>query len=292
MTFREDTLGRVVSPQASMIHPPSGHPIACRFPFATIALVFATSGLFTACGPRRVLHRDFISSVAWFPDGDNVLANGSFECGTTSGNGRPECPDTNVVFQPNAQGFMSLPKDSTTIPGWRVIGQAGQDVAWLVDPNAFKVSARDGQHFLDLTGGFDTADAQGQFAGVQQSFTTAAQKGYWLMFEIGIKHSLTSPQSSDPDFPGPIQVDASLFDGDAQKIGPLLATTSCSFDSMAKGTQWSPFLKCYEFFVALSTKTTVKISATKIGANAQHYIGLDAVSVECLGPLGQKGFCK
>jgi hypothetical protein len=105
----------------------------------------------------------------------------------------------------------------------------------------------------------------------------------------GIKHSVTSPQSSDPDFPGPIQVNANLFDDQTNK---LLGHVSCPFDSNAKGTQWSPFLQCYTFFVALSTNTTVKISATNIGTNAQGYIGLDAVSVECLGPLGQKGFCK
>src|SRR5450755_236096 len=85
------------------------------------------------------------------PDGVNLLANGSFEDGTSPGG----------PFKPNSQGFMSLQSGSTSLPGWTVVDNTrfGQDIAWLQNANSFVPNgATDGTHFLDLTGASDKAD--------------------------------------------------------------------------------------------------------------------------------------
>ena len=86
-----------------------------------------------------------------WPDGIDVLANGSFEEGQ---------------FRPNKSGgIMSLPVDSTTMPGWTVVGDrkvADQDVAWAPNSNAFVSNGTtDKQFFLDLTGANDKQSSDG-----------------------------------------------------------------------------------------------------------------------------------
>jgi hypothetical protein len=67
------------------------------------------------------------SQIFSWPDGQNVLANGSFEDGT--GPGGP--------FKPDGSGVMVVTPGSTTIPSWTVTGAAGVEVAWLRDVNDY-----------------------------------------------------------------------------------------------------------------------------------------------------------
>lgn len=226
-----------------------GFTIAVRASLALLTIV-----LFVSCGRGK---------LASFGDGVNVLANGSFEDGTT-----PDGP-----FKPNANGIMSVVPGATTIPGWVVTGKAPQEVVWARDSNDFVPNAAtDGKHFLDLTGVGDVALSNGSFAGVSQTFATIAGKPYILTFDIG---------TFRPNFPGPIAVHVSVSNGFND---PLYGEMSCPFDTTTPGPQWA---HCSMNFTARNASTTIRI----FGEKGQRYIGLDKVSVECFSPLGRTGYC-
>lgn len=206
--------------------------------------------------------------VSW-PDGVNVLANGSFEDGTGPGG----------VFKPNGDGVMSLPTaDGATIPGWTVLvaQSRGQDVAWGQNANRFVPNgATDGTHFLDLTGLHDIPNPNGgTFGAVFQTFATTVDKPYHLSFDIMV---------APPSFGGPITVDASISRTPAE---PAYAHTTCGpFNPSGTGNQHQT---CGMDFTARTPSTTLTLVGT---AAAHNYIGLDHVSVECIAPLGRPGFC-
>src|SRR5712664_3534794 len=96
----------------------------------------------------------FLTELASWPDGQNVLVNGSFE-------------DALGTFNPNV-GFMLIKPEQTTIPGWTVTGAANQNVAWYQNKNSDGLRATDGSHFLDLTGE-NAKDSSNHFGGVKQT---------------------------------------------------------------------------------------------------------------------------
>src|SRR5258708_7712572 len=59
------------------------------------------------------------------------ITNSSFESGT---------------FVNDGNGTMVLPLGSTVIPGWTVVTD---QVAWIISPNPWGLSAQDGNRFLD-----------------------------------------------------------------------------------------------------------------------------------------------
>ena len=208
------------------------------------------------------------SGVVSFPDGVNVLANGSFEDGTQPGG----------VFKPNGDGVMSLTTaDGAAIPGWTVLvaPHSRQDVAWVDNANRFvPKAATDGSHFLDLTGLNDAPLPDGSFGAVSQTFGTTVNKRYHVSFDIMV---------TPPSFGGPITVDALIkrTPNDA-----AYAQTTCGpFNPTTPGNQAKT---CGLDFTAATPSTTLTI----VGSAAAHnYIGLDHVSVECVAPLGRSGFC-
>ena len=109
--------------------------------------------------------------VRW-PDGTNVLDNGSFEDG---------------AFVPDQFGVMKvLPNDSTTIKNWTVVKRADpQDVAWYQNGNSFSIATTDGVRFLDLTGSAKVPH-NGPFGGVTQKFSTIVGVEYHVSFYIGV----------------------------------------------------------------------------------------------------------
>jgi hypothetical protein len=199
------------------------------------------------------------SGVAWLPDGQNVLSNGSFEGGDLT-------PSNS-----NIPGAMSLKNDDTTMPNWRVVAEGDLDIVWLGPDNSFFDGiASDRSRFLDLTGNSDKAGS-----GVRQTFDTKVGKKYRLSFDIGVFNG------DNQFFRGPIAVRA-LLGPDIGTQTPL--SPDCSFNPTAPGKQW---LKCEFPFTAAFARTTLTI----VGQAGKEYIGLDNVSVECLAPLGIRGFC-
>ncbi|MDQ6828991.1 MAG: DUF642 domain-containing protein [Gemmatimonadota bacterium] len=218
------------------------------------SLAFLTIGRVAAC--------DLGKLVSW-NDGVNVLVDGSFEDGTT-----PDGP-----FKPTGQGYMSVKPGATTIPGWVVTGAARQDVAWVRDSNDFVPNgATDGHHFLDLTGIGDSTLSNGNFAGIAQTFATAAGKPYVLTFDIEVYR---------PNFPGPIAVHVSVS---TAFNDPAFAQMSCPLDSQTDGRVTT---RCSLNFQSRAASTTIRI----FGETGKHYIGLDNVSVQCFAPLGRRGYC-
>ena len=232
-----------------------------------IVLVIVILALLVVLDEILCLRRNFcVSRVVSFPDGQNVLANGSFEDGTQPGG----------VFQPNQDGVMSLPPDSTTMPGWTALGtkSLNQDVAWLQNANSFVANgATDGTHFLDLTGLHDAPLPDGSFTAVRQTFATAARMPYELSLDIMV---------SPPRFAGPITVVALISKAPGEQA---YAQAECGpFNPTAPGNHSTT---CRLRFTAVTASTTL----TLVGTAGTHYIGLDRVSVECVAPLGRPGFC-
>ena len=84
------------------------------------------------------------------------------------------------------------------MPGWSVIDNTGQDVAWLQNANPYVPNAAtDGTHFVDLTGMSDKTDANGHFGVLAQPFQTIPGALYELSLDIGV---------SNPNYKGPISV--------------------------------------------------------------------------------------
>jgi hypothetical protein len=68
-------------------------------------------------------------------------------------------------FVDDGNGTMVLPVGSTAITGWMV---AADELAWIISPNPWGLSAQDGNRFLDLT----AYPAGAPFGGMQQVLST------------------------------------------------------------------------------------------------------------------------
>jgi hypothetical protein len=233
-----------------------------------IAVAIATLALFIAFENRRT------STVVSFPDGVNVLNNGSFE-------------DDGKHFQPDPTqgGVMSLTNGSNAIPGWTVVASPNQEISWIKNGNALgnpgSVDTTDGSFFLDLTGIHDVIDPKtGDSGGVKQAFPTVIGRPYWVTFQIGI---------FNPRFHGPINAVATIQSGDQNvpiPCGP--------FNPPDPANQWMTAPPCQGGFTAKDTTATLTILGipTNDHNTFTTYIGLDAVSVECVAPLGIHANCR
>jgi len=202
--------------------------------------------------------------TSW-PDGVNLLVDGSFEDGTG-----PDGP-----FKPNPQGVMVL-QSGGTLPGWTVAVNTGQNMAWIQNANSYIPNgASDGTHFLDLTGLADKA-VNGNFGVIRQSFATIPRTRYWAAVDIGVKN---------PEYPGPIQVRIAVSATNSNLVE--YAQVTCPYNPTAPGIQWMLMPPCNMEFTANSDSTLISI----YGEQGTHYIGIDNVTVQCIAPLGRHAWC-
>jgi Protein of unknown function (DUF642) len=175
----------------------------------------------------------------------NLITNGSFE-------------DTTHFNPPNHDTMEVGIGDSTTMPGWTVIGQQLRTVpiAWIGPTNDFAITAPDGSYSLDLTGFQDGPP----FGGVKQTISTVVGATYSLTFSLGaINQSIDGVQAS-------------------------AGLTSQNFltPGTGIGNQW--FTETMTF-VATGTTTDVSI----LGIQGFSLIGLDNVDVELAAPPSVPG---
>ena len=172
----------------------------------------------------------------------NLLTNGSFELGTHTNDGN------------NTETFHTGATDMT---GWTTVG-ADLRVSWIEDPNPFRLTAQDGQLFLDLTGYVAGGTS---FGGVTQTIATTPGQAYALSFYLG---------SDTADWGGPpVSIRASAG-GTSQTFtdSTVEPVSTWTLETLA--------------FTATSSSTPI----TLLGTAGVNYIGLDNVDVECVGANG------
>lgn len=164
------------------------------------------------------------------------ITNPSFELGT---------------FVNDGTGTMILPVTSTQITGWTVVND---QLAWIISPNSWGLSAQEGNRFLDLTA-YPTG---APFGGVKQTLTTNVGDLYQLSYYLG---SYTARWGGPP-----VSIVASAGN----------ATETCTISTTSTVSTWT---LCSMTFTALTTNTDL----TLMGSQGFQYIGLDNVSVEAIG---------
>jgi hypothetical protein len=155
------------------------------------------------------------------------------------------------AFVGDANNTMVLPVGSTTITGWTVVND---QLAWIISPNPWGLSAEDGNAFLDLTA-YPTG---APFGGVQQSLATTIGNSYEVSYYLG---------SYTARWGGPPSIQASAA-GTSQ---------TCTNPNVTTSSTWT---LCTMDFVANSANTILSF----VGTAGYQYIGLDNVSVNDLGP--------
>ncbi len=128
--------------------------------------------------------------------GDNLVRNGSFETGNFV-----DDPAEHLVIGPNCK---MLCGGSSALSDWHVFRQPVTDgqscdsakdaICWWQSPNAFQITAEEGQRAVDLTG-FSGRPAR-QFGRVQQNVNTQLGELYELSFEIGSSSTFPPPTPS------------------------------------------------------------------------------------------------
>jgi len=171
-----------------------------------------------------------------------LIVNGGFE-------------NTGGTFAPDVNNIMSLPANSTAIPGWTVVNA---EIIWGGNNNPFGPATPYGTLFLDLTGYHDFPP----YAGVRQTIVTTNEDHYRLSFSLGT-------YQSTPVYAGPVAVVAS-----AAGVSNVF-----NFNPGGSSNQWATFGMD---FTATGAVTTVTITGTQAFGGA--YLGLDNVSVMPLGP--------
>lgn len=181
------------------------------------------------------------------PPGDTgeLVVNGSFD-------------DTDCLFAPDGSGVQSLPKLSTTIPGWTI---TGAELLWGVNGNVFGAHSPFGALFLDLTGYHDSPP----YAGVTQTLATLAGQHYRLSFSLGAYEDAAA-------YRGPVSVGVTLG-----SVSNLFTFTP---PAGATGNVWMTFT---HDFTADSETTPLTIEG--VGAFGGAYLGLDDISVVPQGPV-------
>src|SRR5579883_1141472 len=170
--------------------------------------------------------------------GQELVVNGSFE-------------NISNTFVPDGNQEMSLPTNSTVIPGWTVVSG---ELTWGNNSNVFGPQTPYGAYLLDLTGYHDTSP----YGGVTQTLSTAPGVDYRVSISLGEYE----PKSI---YNGPVS--AMVVAGSVSNIFTLGTTTT-------NGNQWNVF----EIdFTASSSTTTIQIIGNL--AHGGHYIGLDNASL-------------
>ncbi len=167
--------------------------------------------------------------------GQNLLTNPSFELGS---------------FVDRGDGAEILGAGSTTMTGWTVVTD---EIAWVMNGNAFGLVADNGTHFLDLTGDNDSVP----HGGVTQAISTTPGQIYRMTLSLGI-------YNDDPRTVGPVSVVATAGS----------ASMPFTFDSAGSGNQWGTF--SFDFTAdSASTPITIQGISTAGGI----YIGVDNAGV-------------
>ena len=169
-----------------------------------------------------------------------AVVNSSFESGT---------------FVNDGNGTDVLPVGSPAITGWTVFND---QLAWIISPNPWDLSAQDGNAFLDLTA-YPTG---APFGGVQQTLTTTAGNLFQVDYYLG---TYTARWGGPP---------VSIL---ASAAG---AGETCTVNSASTQSTWT---LCTMNFVATGGTTVLSF----LGTAGFQYIGLDNVSVNDLGPTTQ-----
>ena len=164
------------------------------------------------------------------------ITNPSFEMGT---------------FVNDGTGTMILPVNSTQITGWTVVSD---QLAWIISPNSWGLTANDGNRFLDLTA-YPTG---APFGGIQQALTTIAGELYQLSYYLG---TYTQRWGGPP-----VSIIASAGN----------ATEQCTVEATSTESTWT---QCSMTFTALAASTDLTLT----GSEGIQYVGLDNVSVEAIG---------
>ena len=158
----------------------------------------------------------------------NLITNGSFESGK---------------LVPNKNGDMLLHAGATDLTGWTVIN----DLTWIDLDNPWKLSASDGNRFVDFT-----EYKAKELGGVFQSIQTTVGEDYELTFDLGSSIQWKVPVS----------------------ITVIAGVESALFTStnMTDLNVWESF----SFKFTATSATTLIIF---LGSAGEGYTGLDNVSV-------------
>lgn len=161
------------------------------------------------------------------------ITNASFELGT---------------FVNDGNGTMVLPVGSTVMTGWTV---TGDQLAWIISPNPWGLSAEESNRFLDFT----AYPAGAPFGGVTQTLATVAGQQYQVNYFLG---SYTQRWGGPP-----VSILASAGS----------TSQTCTVSTTSTASTWTP---CSMLFTATSASTPL----TLLGTAGFQYIGLDNVSVD------------
>ncbi len=167
-----------------------------------------------------------------------TVTNNSFETGS---------------FVNDGNGTDVLAVGSTAITGWTV---TGDQLAWIISPNPWGLTAEDGNAFLDLT----AYPAGAPFGGISQTLTTTAGDQYEVSYYLG---TYTSRWGGPP-----VSIQASAAG----------TNQTCTVSTTSTSSTWT---LCTMQFVASGASTALSF----LGTAGYQYIGLDNVSVNDLGPV-------
>ncbi len=163
----------------------------------------------------------------------------------------------------NSGGFINAsPGDSTTIPGWTVVGNGGGNVAVIQQDFVFRgttIRAQDGTQSLDLTGFSDLTGIAD--VGVSQQLTTETGKTYRVSFYIG--------NQVDPGGPGGTTSTVNV------EINSVLAFTGTNSDGAGSNVMnWRQFSFT---FTAAGPATVITFRNGDVAADTSN--GLDNIVI-------------
>lgn len=229
----------------------------------------------TSCARMPVGER-----IASWPDGVNLLSNGSFEVGP---------------FVPDGYKLMLLPSggqtSDKTIKDWEIVvpppGVSGRpvQVAWVDNSNPYVTNpATDGRLSLDLTGVNDSKGQNNKFGSVNQDFATVRGTQYSVSFDMIVA-------KGNPSFQGPITVSATLQSGN-QNSKTLTCAGYAADPNLPQVAQHKTCTSLNvngkpDYFKADSTSAKLTIW----GEDGDKLIGLDNVRVECVSVFGRHEWC-
>jgi Protein of unknown function (DUF642)/PEP-CTERM motif len=154
------------------------------------------------------------------------------------------------TFVNDGNGTMVLAVGSTVMTGWTV---TGDQLAWIISPNPWGLSAQEGNRFLDFT----AYPAGAPFGGVTQTLATVAGQQYQVNYFLG---SYTQRWGGPP-----VSIVASAGS----------TSQTCSVTTTSTASTWT---LCSMLFTASSASTPLAF----LGTAGFQYIGLDNVSVDAV----------
>ncbi len=214
-------------------------PFSYVFTATTPATAISIIGIKSAGGHYLALDNVSVGVNATPPSAPvNLIANGDFE--------------DSSPFIPTGEDTVSLPADSTLIPGWIV---ADAEVHWTGEANPFGFRAQNGMGSMDLTGYHDALP----YGAIKQTVPTVVGHTYDVTFYLGYI-------PGNALFSGPVSAEL--------KVGNSAQTFTTKSTGSGTTSVWT---KCTRSFTAASTSTVVSIGGTQ--STGGNYIGIDNVSM-------------